>query len=153
MKPLIVAAAICVAPLAQAVDIYECWVSQGEKHFDNFGQLPGCKRLDVLDVPDEHRQRLLPKDAAARAKQESKLRDASGACLVALQKTLHDPYSARFDHTGTWYAEERKNGTILVQPTGRAKNQFGAYVYGTWSCIARHEGKNVRVLSLKQIRP
>jgi hypothetical protein len=78
---------------------------------------------------------------------------ARGACLIMLKRTLNDPDSAQPERTGMWYVEEQKDGTILVQPTGRAKNAFGAYIQGTWNCVVRPEGENVRVLSLKQIRP
>lgn len=78
---------------------------------------------------------------------------AQGACIFALNSVLNDPDSAKFDATSSWYIEERKNGTILVQPTLRARNAFGAYVHATWDCIVKPEGENIRVLSLKQIRP
>lgn len=83
----------------------------------------------------------------------NRLRAARGACLVVLKQNLNDPDSAKFGSASEWYAKERKDGTIHVQPTGRAKNAFGAYINGTWDCIVKPEGANVRVLSLKQIRP
>ena len=78
---------------------------------------------------------------------------ARGACLIVLQKSLNDPDTAKLEMTTSWHVEERKDGTILVQPSGRAKNAFGAYIYGVWNCVAKPEGENIRVLSLKQIRP
>ena len=82
-----------------------------------------------------------------------KFSTARGACLIVLKQSLNDPDSAKIGMTSEWYTAERNDGTILVQPTARAKNAFGAYVQGTWDCIVRPEGQNVRVLALKQIRP
>jgi len=78
---------------------------------------------------------------------------AQGACLIVLKESLNDPDSAELDKTSNWYTKERKDGTILVQPSGRAKNGFGAYMHGVWECIARPDGDGMRVLSLKQVRP
>jgi RNA polymerase subunit RPABC4/transcription elongation factor Spt4 len=89
---------------------------------------------------------------AAKAK-EGRVSSARGACLIVLEKSLNDPDSAKLERTSSWYTEERKDGTILVQPTGRAKNAFGAYINGAWDCVAKPEGGNTRVLSIKQIRP
>ena len=88
---------------------------------------------------------------AAKAK-EKKLNYARTVCQIALEKILHDPDSAKLEHAYSWYAEERKDGTILVQPTGRAKNAFGAYIIGTWNCVTKPVGSDVVVLSLKQLR-
>jgi|GEM_PF-4319164 len=78
---------------------------------------------------------------------------ARGACRMAIKQSLHDPGSADFDLGSSWYTETQKNGAILVQPKLRSKNAFGAYIYATYNCIVKHEGGNVRVLSLKQIQP
>lgn len=96
-------------------------------------------------------QQRATEDAAKR--KESNLSAARGACLIALQKSLHDPDSAKLERSSLWYSEQRKDGTVLVQPSGRAKNSFGAYINGVWDCVAKPEGGNIRVLSLKQIRP
>ena len=90
-----------------------------------------------------------PKTAAS----VDKFSAARGACLIVLKQSLNDPDSAKFGLTSEWYTQEQKDGTILVQPTGRAKNAYGAYIQGMWNCVAQPEGENIRVLSLKQIRP
>lgn len=95
-------------------------------------------------------QRTAEDTAKAKA---GKLSAARGACLIALEKSLNDPDSAKLESTSSWYTEERKDGTILVQPSGRAKNAFGAYINGIWDCVAKPQGENIRVISLKQIRP
>lgn len=86
--------------------------------------------------------------AAAR-----KISDARWACRQSLMQSLHDPDSAKLESTSTWYAGDQKGGTVLVQPTGRAKNAFGAYIQGTWDCVTKQINGNTVVLSLKQIRP
>lgn len=89
----------------------------------------------------------------AEREKESILSSARGSCLIVLKESLNDPDSADIGSTRSWYTEQRKDGTVLVQPTARAKNAFGAYVHGTWDCVVKPEGKTVRILSLKQIRP
>lgn len=102
------------------------------------------------------RAALTPEQRAAEdaAKAKAKLLDrARAACHSALEKTLYDPDSAKLESMYSWYVEKRKDGTILVQPAGRAKNAFGAYIIGTWNCVTKPVGSDVVVLSLKQIRP
>lgn len=105
---------------------------------------------------DTRRASLTPAQRAAEdaAKAKSKrIGEARYICQLTLEKSLNDPDSAKLESSYKWYAEERKDGTILVQPTGRAKNAFGAYINGTWNCLTKRDGENVRFLSLKQIRP
>ena len=78
---------------------------------------------------------------------------ARGACRFALMETLHDPESAELNRSGRWYVERQKDGAILVQPSGRAKNAFGAYINSVWDCVVREEGENLRVVKLQQVRP
>lgn len=99
-----------------------------------------------------------PEQRATEAKQKAKekqLNYARTVCQLALEKILHDPDSAKLERTYSWYAVERKDGTILVQPTGRAKNAFGAYRQGTWNCVAKPIGNDLvndlLVVSLKQL--
>ncbi len=88
-----------------------------------------------------------------RSQPTDRLSAARGACLIVLKQSLNDPDSAKFGLTSEWYTAEQSDGTIVVQPTGRAKNAFGAYIQGTWNCVVRPEGENIRVLGLNQIRP
>ncbi len=110
------------------------------------------RRMKAEQAEAERLAKMTPQqraaEAAAKAKSE-RLYDARVTCQFALEKSLHDPASAKLDSTYSWYAEERKDGTILVQPSGRAKNAFGAYIHGTWNCVT----KKGRLLSLNQIRP
>jgi hypothetical protein len=78
---------------------------------------------------------------------------ARGACREFLTRALNDPDSAKFDPSSRWYTEREKNGTILVQPRARAKNAYGAMIYGVWDCVLVEEGDKLRLLSLKQIQP
>lgn len=91
-------------------------------------------------------------EKAAKAK-NVRFSSARGACLIALKRSLNDPDSAQLGATSSWYVEERADGSVLVQPSGRAKNAFGAYIQGVWNCVAKPEGGEVRILSLEQIRP
>lgn len=84
---------------------------------------------------------------------EDRIKAARGVCLATLKNNLHDPGSAEFGSTSEWYTEERGDGTILVQPFGRAKNAMGAFIKGTWDCVVKPEGGKVAVVSLEQIRP
>lgn len=76
---------------------------------------------------------------------------ARGACMMAIKEVLYDPGSANFSAGSSWYVEKQKDGTIRVQPQLRSKNAFGAYINSTWNCVAKPEGANIKVLSLKQI--
>ncbi len=108
------------------------------------------------DAESARRAALTPEqratEDAAKAK-AGKFSSARGACLIVLEKNLNDPDSAKLERTSSWYVEERKDGTILVLPSGRAKNTFGAYINGVWECVVKPEGEYVQVLSLKQISP
>jgi hypothetical protein len=75
---------------------------------------------------------------------------AQGACLIVLKRQLNDPDSAKLDPISDWNTQPIGGGVIQVEPTGRAKNGFGAYMRATWVCRARIEDENVRILSLTQ---
>jgi hypothetical protein len=92
--------------------------------------------------------------AQSQPKKQDRWRSAArGACRVFLSRSLNDPDSAKLDPSSRWYAEREKNGTIVVQPRGRAKNAYGAMIYGVWNCVLVEEGDNLRLLSLSQIQP
>jgi len=122
-----------------------------------WGMIQGQKASEVAAQKETDRlAALTPEDRAeeiaAKAKLE-KLSAARGACLIVLKQNLNDPGSAEIGSTSHWYVKERKDGTILIQPSARAKNAFGAYINGVWECVVKLEGENVRVLSMNQIRP
>jgi len=122
-----------------------------------FGIVSGNKQTEkAAQVEVERRAALTPEQRAQEdaeiAKQEM-LSSVRGACLIVLKKSLNDPDSAQIGSTKTWYYSEKKDGTILVQPTARAKNAFGAYINGAWDCVVKPEGDKVRVISFTQIRP
>lgn len=99
---------------------------------------------------------LTPEARAAEVTAQAKagiLYSARSACKYALKESLNDPDSAQLTRTESWYIEERKDGSVRVQPQGRAKNAFGAYVYGVWDCVAKPVNGEARVVSLKQIQP
>lgn len=74
------------------------------------------------------------------------------ACREFVLKTLADPDAARMDDSDIYFAEAKRDGTILVQPRGRVKNAFNAYVFGSWNCLVKNDGKNIRLISLEKIR-
>ncbi|MCZ7564528.1 MAG: hydrogenase maturation nickel metallochaperone HypA [Burkholderiales bacterium] len=113
------------------VGVFTVWgMIQGQKASDAAAEREAA-RLAALNPA----QRAAEEAAKAR---EQRLSAARGACLIALKSVLHDPDSAKLESTSRWYVEERKDGTILVQPSGRAKNAFGAYINGVVS--DRHIG-------------
>lgn len=95
---------------------------------------------------------LTPEQKAAE-EAAGRLSQARYACRKFMDKTLHDPDSAKLKPWSSWYAAEKKNGTVLVQPSGRAKNAFGAYINGTWNCVVSIKGDDIRLVSLDQISP
>lgn len=99
------------------------------------------QRKDYLELEQLERTRKARVEAALRV------------CQTALNRSLNDPDSAKLESTYRWFTEVRADGTILVQPSGRAKNAFGAYIHGTWDCVVQPEGGGVRVVSLNQTRP
>lgn len=126
-------------------------------------RLKQAARWDAMS-PEEKAAELAARDSAAlRAREEQAAKEdakwlqdfptaARGACLIALQQSLNDPYSAKFDRTTSWYVAPQESGTWRVQPKLRAKNGFGAYVYATYDCIVEDVRPNVRVASLKRLQ-
>lgn len=96
---------------------------------------------------------LLPEDKKPEPKNINPLDVARYACSNYLNRALHDPDSAKLERPSIWFAKAQTDGTILVQPTGRAKNAFGAYINGAWDCLVVIEGNTTEVVSLKQILP
>jgi hypothetical protein len=125
------------------------------------GLLAGIMRseqqaADTSAVESTRRQALTPAQRTqedAETAKEQKLSAANALCYSTLKASLHDPSSAKLDPSSGWYTKEQKDGTIRVQPTGRAKNAFGAYVYGAWDCFVKERNKTYTVTKLKQIRP
>jgi RNA polymerase subunit RPABC4/transcription elongation factor Spt4 len=114
------------------------------------------KKTNEMSVENTRRVALTPeqrKQEDAEAAREGKLSAASALCYSTLTASLHDPGSAKLDAMSGWHTKEQKDGTIRVQPSGRAKNAFGAYVYGVWDCVVREQNKTYVVTKLKQIRP
>lgn len=66
---------------------------------------------------------------------------AAKVCLLAIQRSLNDPDSAKYDPLETWGYGVNPDGTIGIYPALRAKNAFGGYVYKAWQCTGRFEGE------------
>lgn len=99
----------------------------------------------------QEKKKVAEEIAASVKRHDAFISRARGACLISIKRMLHDPYSAKFDMTTSWYVEDQSNGVLLVQPKLHAKNAFGAYRYSTWNCRVRAEGENVRILHLAPI--
>lgn len=79
---------------------------------------------------------------------------ARGACLQMFERRLDDPDSAKYGRVSDWPAQQRKDGTVYVLPTIRAKNAFGAYRLTNFECIVeRIDADHVRVNALNQLSP
>jgi hypothetical protein len=122
-----------------------------------WGMIQGQKASEESAQTDAQRRAVLTPEQraaeeAAQAK-DARFSAARGACLIVLKRSLNDPDSSKLEATSSWYVEDRADGSVLVQPSGRAKNAFGAYINGVWNCVAKPEGGNVRVVSLDQIKP
>lgn len=79
---------------------------------------------------------------------------ARGACLQMFERRLDDPDSAKYGRVTDWPAQQRKDGTVYVLPTIRAKNAFGAYRLANFECIVeRIDAGHVRVNALNQLNP
>jgi len=92
-----------------------------------------------------------PQQIAAQSREE-RITAARRACKYALLEILHDPDSAKLKSSDEWGIRVNNDGTILVQPSGRTKNAFGAYMQGTWNCTAKPGQDGAKVISLEQIK-
>jgi hypothetical protein len=79
------------------------------------------------------------------------LASARYACHEFVIKALHDPGSAEMDSFNQHPAELKKDGTYLVQVTGRAKNGFGALRKVTFNCRTSKVGNTWLPGGVKQI--
>ena len=79
---------------------------------------------------------------------------ARSVCKEDLEKKIADPgsvqLSVQLDEIRQWAADNRQNGTVLVQPTGRMKNESGTVVQVVWECVVKNDGFAMKVTSLKQ---
>lgn len=73
-------------------------------------------------------------DELHRRETERHIARASYVCRSAISEQLHDPFSVKWDERPAWYAIQKPDGTMSVQPRARAKNALGAYVHSTWDC-------------------
>ena len=94
--------------------------------------------------------------AAAEAQQQriaaidAANRPFKAACKQALLSVLNDPDTARLERVeGSINPPGEFTGVIF----GRARNAFGAMIYGEWLCEAHQNATTITVKSIKQIRP
>jgi len=95
------------------------------------------RQAQAVQTEAQRREALTPEARKAEdhaTAQAERFATARGACLITLKKSLHDPDSAEIPSTQTWPAVDDTKGIVLVQPTLRAKNGFGAMRVGVWAC-------------------
>lgn len=87
----------------------------------------------------------------AKKKEESDLSSARYACRKFVEKTLHDPASAKFDEPSTYWAEKRKKNIYSVQVKLSAKNGFNATRKSVMDCKLKSIGESWALVALKEI--
>lgn len=70
---------------------------------------------------------------------------ARGACMLQLERVLHDPRSAEFGLTSDWPLRVVDADTAEVRATYRAKNKFGALVLSSSTCTVKKVEGGFRV--------
>lgn len=91
------------------------------------------------------------RDRAARvAAREIAEAPFKAACQEALMSTLYDPAAAQITKN---FGEIAANGNYNGWIEGRAKNAFGAYIIGGWSCAAHKSGSSIAVTEVSQYKP
>lgn len=70
---------------------------------------------------------------------------ARGACMLQLERVLHDPRSAEFGLTADWPLRVIDADTAEVRATYRAKNKFGALVLSSSTCTVKKVEGGFRV--------
>lgn len=84
------------------------------------------------------------------ASNESAKASFKRACQEALMQTLYDPAAAQITSShGTMIDGGKYEGWI----EGRAKNAFGAYIIGAWSCEAHSSRSDIVVTKVFQYKP
>ena len=83
-------------------------------------------RLSAM-TPEQRAAEQAAKDKRAQAEAKLEhLNQARFACEEFVKRSLHDPDSAQFEDSDTFFAEETKPDSYRVQARLRAKNGFGA---------------------------
>lgn len=103
------------------------------------------KRADAAKLA-AIRDTQLAKSAATR--KHSNL--AASACQIFVERSLHDPSSAQFEDSDTYWRKEERPGLFHVQVNVRAKNGFNAYRSMIVDCYTKFDGTNFLAVSLKQ---
>ena len=67
----------------------------------------------------------------------------------SLEEQLHDPDSAKLEPRSEMARGAPDRRYAKSSTKGRAKNAFGAYIYGEWECLAAWNGERARVVSFE----
>jgi hypothetical protein len=73
-------------------------------------------------------------------------------CQVAIKRRLNDPDAAKFDFVLSYRWVQQTNNRVLMFPTLRAKNAFGAYIKATFVCeVDITDRENPRLRHLEEL--
>ncbi len=75
---------------------------------------------------------------------------AAGACMMFIQRSLHDPSSAEFEHSRSAVVSINGPNALVLRPV-RAKNGFGAIRRSQFGCIVQERGANVVPISVFEV--
>jgi hypothetical protein len=100
-----------------------------------------------------HRRRYGDKSYDPEQQARIELNAMRFACNEALLKKLPDPRGAQLDEYQQWAAQPQQDGSVLVQPTGRVRNESGASIVSEWNCRVKNDGVNITVVSLEKRGP
>jgi hypothetical protein len=79
--------------------------------------------------------------------------DAAVRCRAAVDQSLHDPDSAKFDPSPMYFRQKEKDGAYNVQVTLQARNGFNALRKMVVKCRVKKSSEgNWTILELKELR-
>lgn len=76
---------------------------------------------------------------------------AANACMLFIERVLHDPSSAKFDSTSEAFIDQNGPTSWTVQRSVRANNKFGALVLSTFECKLENPGNDWKIISINEI--
>ena len=109
------------------------------------------RKIAAMSVTEKN---AFDKEQSERKKREdleSEQSAAPYACRQFVMESLHDPDGSNLDRANRYPSKRRKDGSYLVQVTGRAKNGFGALRKISVNCSVRKSGDNWLLVNLKEI--
>ena len=77
---------------------------------------------------------------------------ATGACMLFIKQSLHDPDSAEFGSSKDAVVEQVDETTWKVQRSVRAKNAFNALRLSNFECKMKSEGDTWQPIDVKELK-